>query len=101
MVHVTISPPGPWDPASRATTALAKLEKREVKWQESLRKKKIPTLDFISLQLTGSVFSQSLGISCVFSEDMCVLWQRCDSQQKMILHSCFVFFRGEMKKKKK
>lgn len=29
MVHITISPPSPWDLASRATTGLAKLVKKK------------------------------------------------------------------------
>lgn len=31
MVHITILPRGPWDPVSRATTGLAKLEKEKKK----------------------------------------------------------------------
>lgn len=92
--HFTAGPLGPCITGHNST---GQARKKRSEMAEKFKEKKITTLDFLSLQLTGSAFSQSLGISCMFSVDRCVLWQRC-GRQKIILQFGFAFFRGEMKK---
>lgn len=68
--HFTAGPLGPCITA-RATTALAKLEKREVKWQESLRRKKIPTLDHFSAAHWICILPKPGHLLCVFWGHVC------------------------------
>ncbi|CAL8344959.1 unnamed protein product [Gadus morhua 'NCC'] len=75
MVHITISPPGPRDPASRATTGPAGLawEKKQAKekWQQGLgaRRGDGSTLDF--LPLLPPPDRPQPGICCIVSVFCC------------------------------
>lgn len=86
--HFTAGPLGPCITGHNSTGQAGK--KKGVKWQESL-KKEIPTLDFLSVQLTGTALSQSLGISCMFSVDqqMCVVAKMCVTDMRLY---CDLFF---------